>query len=332
MIQVDGTYGEGGGQIVRTSLSLAAITGKSIEIEGVRGRRSKPGLQPQHLMAVKAAGQICSAAIQGAEVGSSSFRFEPGSPVLAGTYRFDIGTAGATTLVAQTVLLPLALAEGPSVVTITGGTHNPMAPCVDYLELVYLPVLRRMGVEVSLDVPRFGFFPRGGGELTIRLGGSSKLKPIDLTRRGEERSRFARVITSGLPEDVAVRGARQLERAIQTVDHFEKPSLGPGAAAFIGAEFEGGFGAFTGLGERGKRMEKVAQEAVEPFRSWLAGDAPTDEHLADQLVLPAMLAHGTSRWRASAITEHLRSVIWLARQFVSREVEVDEASGTVTVS
>jgi RNA 3'-terminal phosphate cyclase (ATP) len=334
LVVIDGSYGEGGGQVLRTSVALAAITGRPLEIHSVRGKRAKPGLQPQHLMAVKAAGELCDAELKGAEVKSGFLRFVPRRAVKPGNYHFDIGTAGATTLVLQTVFVPLALAGGASRVSITGGTHNPMAPPVDYLEHVFLPAMRRMGIESSIDVPQLGFFPKGGGRVLATLESTTELTGITLAERGKLVANVARVIVSALPEEVAQRGEQRLRDFLEPearVETVEKPSYGPGAAAFLAQRYENGFMGFSGIGERGKRMEVVCAEAGEPFREWQSGIATVDEHLADQLVLPAVLARGPSRWRTHAVTEHLRTVAWVVGHFLDREILIDEESGWVDV-
>lgn len=331
-IRIDGSYGEGGGQVIRTALALSSITGRPIELVNIRGKRAKPGLQAQHLMSVKAAATICQAETIGAELGSQEIYFSPRSPVKAGRFRFDIGTAGSTTLVLQTILMPLALAPGRSKVSVTGGTHNPMAPCSDYLERVFLPALTRMGVATQFDLVRAGYFPRGQGEVTCEIEADS-LTAILLEERGDLRSSTAMVITSGLPKEVGERGQSRLARlhGSSPVEVLDRESPGTGAAVFVAHEFENAFAGFTGLGERGKRMEAVAEEAGKPAAAWLKSDATVDEHLADQLVLPAIFAKGQSRWRTSAVTEHLRTVAWLARHFVDREIEIDESTGSVTI-
>jgi len=335
---IDGLYGEGGGQIIRTALSLAAITGQAVEIVNIRSRRSKPGLQPQHLTAVQAAAAICNAEVAGAAVGSTRLRFAPQSSPQPGNYRWDIGTAGATTLVAQTVLLPLALAAGPSRVTITGGTHVPHAPAVEYLEGVYLPMLRHAGCAVRMDSPRAGFYPRGGGEITLDIAGGYRPQAIHLVERGNLRALHATIVTAGLPAHVAERGAATLELMTRsfsfgprfTITKREQPSHGRGAAVVITAEYDGGFGGFSALGARGVPMDTVAGQACIDFLNWWdarTGYAACDEHLADQLVLPAALARGESRWSAPVVSEHLRTALWVAQQFLPITVTIDAPDG-----
>lgn len=331
MISIDGAYGEGGGQVIRTSVALAAITGQAIEIHDIRGGRAKPGLQAQHLMSVKAAARLCGATLSGAELQSRHLVFEPQMPVAAGHYRFDIGTAGSCTLVLQTILVPLALAEGDSTVVVTGGTHNPMAPCVDYLEEVFLPAVARMGLRATLEVPAYGFFPKGGGEVRCHISGGGELTGASFASRDEVGSLLARAIVSGLPEHVGLRGAGHLESRIgQRAEICKRPSRGPGAAAFVAVRHRSAFAGFTGLGERGKPMERVVEDAADAYDAWVATEATVDEHLADQLVLPAVFAQGESVWRTDMVTEHLRTVAWLTGRFVDRPVNVSP-DGWVTV-
>lgn len=325
MVRIDGSYGEGGGQIIRTSVSLAAITGQSVEIQNIRAKRSKPGLQPQHLMAVKAAADLCAAELTGADKGSTILVFEPTKKVEAGDYRFEINTAGSAPLVAQTVIMPLVLTGQRSTVSITGGTHNPMAPSSDYLERVYAPALREMGVSITIESPRAGFYPAGGGEINIELTGSSSLFPISKLERLPLRLE-AIITTYALGNNVFNRARETIGESIEyiKVRHEEKDSNGPGAAVVIIAEHGGGSAGFTGLGEKGKPMEKVAEEAVGQYLQWEASGAPIDEHLADQLVLPATFASGESRWRTPVVTEHLRTVLWLVGQFIPIDFELGE--------
>jgi RNA 3'-terminal phosphate cyclase (ATP) len=339
-IIVDGSYGEGGGQIIRTAVSLAAMTGRAVEVVNVRARRSRPGLQPQHLMAVKSAAQTCAAILEGADPGSTRFAFEPQAPVAPGDYRFDIGTAGATALVGQTLLMPLSHAEGSSKAAIKGGTHVPQAPAADYLVHVYAPALRRFGLEVKVDYASAGFFPKGGGWIGLTTEGHSRSNAVDLTDRGKLTRLRAFVITSNLPDHVAERGAAVVERFMKgigrpvEVERRNLPSPGAGAAVVLVAECENGFAGFTGLGERGKPMEKVAEAPCEEFLRWWKSGAACDEQLADQLVLPAAFASGESRWTTPVVTEHLRTVIWLVEHFlpIQHRIEEQETHSLVTLT
>jgi RNA 3'-terminal phosphate cyclase (ATP) len=326
LIQVDGSHGEGGGQIIRTAVSLAAITGCTVEIDRIRAARSRPGLQAQHLAAVRAAGQICGADLRGDAVGSSVLRFEPTHEIRPGHFLFDIGTAGATTLVAQTLIVPLALA-GASTVTIRGGTHNPMAPTADYLEHVYAGALRMAGYRVSTEYGPPGFYPRGGGELRLELDRLDRGSPFELVEQ-RNTNPTAFVVTSSLEGNVADRAETAiLARAPMAV--VKRVERGPGAGAAV--TIVAGSAGFSALGERGKPMERVAGDAVDRFLAWRSNPVPVDEHLADQLVLPSLFARGESTWRTVRFTEHLKTVVWLAAKFCAFDHSLDETTGMVHI-
>ncbi len=339
-VTIDGSHGEGGGQILRTSLTLSILTGRPLIIEKIRAGRSKPGLQPQHLASVKAAAALSRADLEGAAVGSTLLGFIPRTPAVPGSYHFDIGTAGAATLVAQTVMIPLALADAPSDVTITGGTHVPFALMVDYLEYVYAEVLADHGPAIAVDAPSAGFFPRGGGSLRLAIEPSRLNRPVTLVERGALQTVTAHVITSGLPPDVARRGEAALRERLQglpievAINSREVSSPGPGAAVFLMAICETGRAGFSATSVRGKPVEAVGGEACEDLLAWFRSGAACEEHLADQLVLPMALTPGLSQWTTSRVTEHLRTMLWLLPQFLGVEVSLTEntdGSGTVTV-
>jgi RNA 3'-terminal phosphate cyclase (ATP) len=333
LIQIDGSFGEGGGQILRTSVSLAAMTGRAVEIHNVRGKRTKPGLQPQHLAAVRAAATLCQARLSGDSVDSQFLRFEPQTPVVAGEYHFDIGTAGAAALVVQTVLIPLSLTSGISRVRVTGGTHVPHSPTADYLESVYIPTLQRAGLDVEFTYSSAGFYPRGGGEIHVQIGGSGLVTPLDMRERGAVKELRAFIVTSKLPEHVAQRGAETVEKAMKAIgrkvviERREKPSSGPGAAVIVAAQCESGSAGFSSVGELRKPMEKVAQSPCQEFLRWWKSGEACDEHLADQLVLPMAFAKGASVWTTPVVTDHLRTVIWVVQRFLEVEVKVEETQG-----
>jgi RNA 3'-terminal phosphate cyclase (ATP) len=337
MVQIDGSYGEGGGQIIRNSLALAAVTGKSVEIKNIRARRSKPGLQPQHLTAVRAAASICAARLEGDAVGTNRLLFEPQAAVQPGEYRFDIGTAGATGLVLQTLLLPLSHLDEGSRVRVIGGTHVPHAPTIDYLQEVYLPALQRAHLGGTVHYTSAGFYPRGGGDVYARINGTPSPTPIVMQERGNLVALKGVIVTSNLAEHVADRGAATIEQFMKgigrkiAVERHELPSPGMGASVLIAAECEGGFAGFTGIGERGKPMEKVAQDPCEAFLRWWKTGAACDEHLADQMVLPAALASGESLWTTPEVTEHLRTALYIAQHFVPIESAIEEKEGMAVV-
>lgn len=340
-IEIDGSFGEGGGQIVRTSVSLAAMTGQSVEIRNVRGRRAKPGLQPQHLAAVRAAGALCAAQVSGDHVGSQFLKFEPLSPVIAGDYHFAIGTAGAAPLVVQTVLLPLATARGASTVRVSGGTHVPHAPTAEYLEAVYVATLQTSGLDIGFASGSAGFYPKGGGQISVRIGGSGVIAALDWRERGRLQELRAFIVTSNLPDHVAQRGADAVERAMKAIgrkiliERRDKPSPGSGAAVILAAGCEGAKAGFSSVGEVRRLMEKVAQAPCDEFLRWWKSGAACDEHLADQLVLPMAFATTPSFWTTPVVTEHLRTVVWVVQQFLPVQVRVEEnedgSGGTVSL-
>jgi len=344
-IEIDGSLGEGGGQIIRTGVSLSAITGRPVQIVNIRARRSKPGLQAQHLTAVRAAAALCDAQLKGSEIGSQFLRFTPGPLTEKESFSFDVGTAGATGLVAQTLLAPMlflpAKPGSPGVTAaIRGGTHVPMAPPADYIEAVYRPLLQQMGADIAFKMTRAGFFPKGGGEVEIRCGEARLSAPVDRTERGRMQRLRLFIVTCQLPEHVAARGVDTLMKDLKGYGVpvlVEKRALdggNPGAAIVLVAECENGGGGWTSLGERGKPMERVATEVLRDFQKWFASSAAVDEHLADQLVLPCSLVRGESRWTTPTITDHLRTVLEIAQRFLPITYTLEERSdgtGMVTV-
>jgi RNA 3'-terminal phosphate cyclase (ATP) len=330
LIKIDGSYGEGGGQIIRTCLSLSAITGKPVEITNIRAGRSKAGLQPQHLAAVNAVGDICGATLKNAAIGSARLTFEPRTAVASGDYRIDIGTAGATVLVLQALMLPLSLADGPSTVEVTGGTHVPHAPPAEYLQEVYLLALKDAGFAVRTEYGGAGFFPKGGGKVNAVMAGGAAPTPFAYSRRGNLHWLRAYVVTAVLPDHVATRGVAAIERFMKGIGRkvdivtLRKQSSDPGAAVIITAQCEEGLAGFTSLGQRGKPMEKVSEEACVEFVKWWNTGAACDERLGDQLVLPASLIEGESIWAVPRVTEHLQTVLWVVQQFLPIKYKVNE--------
>jgi RNA 3'-terminal phosphate cyclase (ATP) len=327
LLTLDGAAGEGGGQILRTALSLSALTGRPFTIDRIRANRKKPGLLRQHLTAVRAAAAVCGAAVRGDEPGSPSVVFEPG-PVAAGEYRFAIGTAGSTTLVMQTVLPPLLTAAGPSRVTIEGGTHNPLAPPVDFFELSFLPFVRRMGPRVSIRLERCGFYPAGGGRIVVEVEPVPRLAPFELTERAPVVGKRARALVAGLPRRIAERELAVVQRALGlAAEDLEVVELargqGPGNVVSIELEMEHHREVFTGFGEQGVRAEAVASGAVDAARAYLAGGEPIGEHLADQLVIPLAMSGG-GRFRTGPASRHLTTNVEVVGRFLGVEVACAE--------
>ena len=316
--------GEGGGQVLRTALALSMATGRPFQIRRVRAARSTPGLRAQHLTAVRAAAEVCSAETSGVSPGSVELTFRPGR-VRSGVYGFDTGTAGSAILVLQTVLPPLLTApDGPSSVMVEGGTHNPAAPPYEFFERVYLEHLRALGARVRSRLVRLGFYPAGGGEVKVEVEPVNKLQECALTERGEERHRSARAIVSALPRHIAERELSVLHAflglrpdALEVVEVPEEEAAGPGNAVMASFEFEQTAGVFTGFGEKGVPAEEVALEAGRSARAWLRTGVPVGPHLADQLLLPLALGSG-GRFVTSDRTSHARTQTRLIGRFVER--------------
>jgi RNA 3'-phosphate cyclase len=332
MLELDGSFGEGGGQILRTSLALSLLTGRAFHLRNVRAGRAKPGLQPQHLMSVRAAGTIGRAQMRGASLGSSDLVFEPGE-VRAGTYRFDIGTAGAIGLVLHTLYLPLALrGQTPSELTLIGGTHVSTSPCFHFLDTTWRRYLERCGLRLSLRMNRPGFYPRGGGVVEAFIQPCSELRGIRLGARGTVKaSGFSAV--AGLDESIARRQARRarfrLEKYGLKADIREETwEGGPSTVLAVELDTAPVPTLFFALGARGKPAERVADEAVDQVIAYLdAGDALVDAHSADQIVLPLALADGPSEYRIAEVTLHLTTNIGVIRRFLERDIVCEGAEG-----
>ncbi len=351
-IVIDGSAGEGGGQILRTALALAAITGKAFAIHRIRGNRIKPGLRPQHREAARAIARLCDAELSGAEVGSSRLEFRPRRRAEPGEYLFDIGTAGSTPLLLQTLCYPLALAPKPSRLTLRGGTHQLYSPTFHYLALCWAPAVARLGFKVGLELQAAGFYPEGGGEFTAAIEPAHPMPPLDLRHRGTLLEVEVVSMVAGLGFEVAERqAARALKRLRDMGINGEAqcvpvPShLSRGSHVLVVSSFERTRAAHGAIGERGQSPETIADEALSPLGSFLAGGAAVDRHLGDQLLLPAALAAAhlvaappgivpTTRFRVAAVTKHLTTSAAIIRRFLDVEIAVigrEEEEGEVRV-
>jgi len=336
MVVIDGSYGEGGGQVLRTSLALSALLGREMHVESIRAGRAKPGLAAQHLAGVQATAQVCGARVEGARTGSTELSFAPGR-IRGGAFRFDVGTAGATTLVLQTILPCLLAAREASAVQITGGTNVLWSPPQEYVAHVFLPAIAAMGASACIECLRPGFYPRGGGRLEARVTPlSAPLRPLTWSDREELRSLTAfSVAEERLPTHILrrqIEGAREALGPVGLRAETAHPeSASPGTMLTIAARFERGAAGFSAAGERGKPAETVGHEAGEQAARFLQGRASVDMHLADQLLLYAAIAGGETVYVTEHITEHLRTNAWVIAQFLEAEIEVDEATGRVTV-
>jgi RNA 3'-terminal phosphate cyclase (ATP) len=330
MIEIDGSEGEGGGQILRSSLSLAICTQQPFRITNIRANRERPGLMRQHLTAVEAAAEICAAQVEGAELGARALTFRPGR-LAAGDYSFAIGTAGSCTLVFQTILPALLTAASASRVRITGGTHNPGSPPFDFLARSFLPLLGRMGAGVELELASYGFFPRGGGEIRARLAPGARLKALNVQERGAWIRGYAEAYVSAIPLHVAQRELEVIGRTLgwsreQLFLRALPNDVGPGNALTITLEYENVTEVVTGFGEKGVRAETVAAQVAAEARDYLSKTAPVGEHLADQLLLPMALGEGGC-FVTSEVTPHLRSNAEVIEKFTQRRFAIEPVAG-----
>lgn len=325
MLTIDGSTGEGGGQILRTSLSLAMVTGQPVRIEHIRAKRPKPGLMRQHLACVLAAQAVSGAQVSGAELGSQTLVFEPGA-LRPGEHTFAIGSAGSCLLVLQTVLPALMLADAPSQLKLSGGTHNPLAPNFHFIERAFLPQLARLGVKVEATLRRHGFYPAGGGEMVATIepavGG---LRPVDLLERGAVGEAFAESLVAAVPRRVAERELALLKDALGWSDEqLRVPNVrqneGPGNALIATLGFEHVTEVFTSFGEKSLSSEQVAKRLLRQMKEYAASTAAAGPYLADQLALPwALAVHQTGRaaaYTCSEVTEHTRTNLEVIQRFL----------------
>lgn len=325
MIQIDGAFGEGGGQIVRTSLALSLVTAKPFSIANIRAGRKKPGLMRQHLTALNAAAQVSSAHVQGNAIGSRSFAFKPGT-VSPGRFHFAVGSAGSCALVLQTVLPALLQAGGHSELILEGGTHNPYAPPFDFLQKSFLPLVNKMGPTLWAELERPGFYPAGGGKIRVSIRPVTHLKPIELLERGRILSRSALAVVSNLPLSIAQRELKIVAQKLQWEQDALKAeqiqnAKGPGNVLTIEIESAALTEVFTGFGQRGVSAEKVASRTVKMVQEYLRYDLPVGPYLADQLLLPMAMAGG-GRFRTRSPTRHTTTNIAVIKQFLDVDIHL----------
>jgi RNA 3'-phosphate cyclase len=315
MIEINGA--EGGGQILRIATALSALSGKPLRVTNIRGGRPKPGLQPQHLLGVKALGELCQARVEGAAIGSITVTFEPGRIHARPDWRLEVGTAGSTMLLVQSLLPVLAAAGERSRVTLAGGTNNPWAPPVEYFQEAFLPAVEPMGIRARLELHRRGFYPKGGGEVALEVEPCAEVAPIARTERGELTGIRGLAYSRNLPTHITERIARSANDRLRAAGlpeaafefDTEGPSASPGTGVVLFADFGGVRLGADALGERGKPAEKVGGEAAQALIGEIESGAAVDSHLADQLVIYAALARGESRYLAPAVTDHVRLAI-----------------------
>ncbi|HDD35379.1 MAG TPA: RNA 3'-phosphate cyclase [Candidatus Desulfofervidus auxilii] len=324
MIRIDGSYGEGGGQILRTSLALAAVLQKPIEIFNIRIKRPKPGLRPQHFACVKAVQKITHAEVEEVKLGTKRLIFYP-KGIYPGHYTFDIGTAGSISLLLQGILLPLVMADSPSEVVVRGGTHVPFSPPYHYLEYVLAPMLLSLGIKLDFRLFKWGWYPEGGGEITVKVFPVKKFKGQYWEKPPNFSSLKVISASSHLPEDIRKRQTKKLLSYLREVklkaeiEEIEASAKGKGTFLFLWVDevIKAGFSA---LGAKGKPAEKVAKEVFKKFLFYYKKRVCVDEHLADQIVPFLALASGKSFF-ITIISSHLITNIWVINQFLKRKIE-----------
>lgn len=345
LLEIDGSAGEGGGQILRTSLTLSTICGMGFHISNIRAARQNPGLSEQHLAAVAAASEICAARVEGAALHSTELTFQP-QQVRSGRYRFHIRTAGSASLLIQTILLPLTLPTSASSFQVTGGTHVPWSPCYHYLDRQWLPYLQLAGFEAQFTLHKSGFYPQGGGLVSGSIRPSASVMPLKLVQRGALLGIEGISAVANLDLGIARRQKRQaLGRLLKSLPTSPPPkvnirlvelsSYSKGTMFLLKGIFEAGTCCFTSLGEIGKPAERVADQAVDDFLRFLQSDGVVDPHLADQLMLPMLLAEGASEIRTSEITSHQLTNAAVVQLFLPGSIKIDGEpgkSGTITIN
>jgi RNA 3'-terminal phosphate cyclase (ATP) len=335
-IYIDGSVGEGGGQILRTSLSLAALLGRPVEIANIRVKRRRSGLMAQHLAGVRALATITDAETEGAEKRSTRLVFKPRT-IKGGTYRFDIGTAGSVSLLLAAVLPPLLFAGQQSEIVLSGGTHVPFSPPYEYMAHVFLPALAKLGVQVELELVRSGWYPKGGGKIRARVEPCKGLTGIQLASRGMLTSLQVNACSANLPEHIGRREIAHLKKCFAEYSDLldfrstDYPSPSGGNMVFLQAGFEHTTAGFSALGKRGKPAEQVAEEVCRAWHHFIQTEATLDLHLADQLILYMALAKDESFFIAEQATGHLATNIDIIKEFLPVGIKIEHKTGQVQV-
>lgn len=326
IVEIDGSFGEGGGQVLRSSLSLSMFLEQPFRIKNIRAGREKPGLMRQHLTAVNAAAEICDAEIKGSEISSLKLEFYPGK-VKTGDYKFDIGSAGSTTLVLQTVLPVLIMAEGESNIVLGGGTHNQYSPPLDFLERSFFKQICKMGPEINIDLDKYGFFPIGGGKFSVNIKPVNKLKSLDVLSRGKNINKKAYAYSSGIDENIGQNEMGIVEGKLgwakedcisQMVD-----SPGPGNVVLLIDENENTTEVFTGFGRKHYALKKITIDALKEYTEYIQYDVPVYKYLADQLIIPMAIA-GKGSFITSEPSLHTLTNIEVVKKFLEIIITIDQ--------
>lgn len=330
MLSIDGREGEGGGQVLRTSLSLSALTGRPFQLHHIRANRSRSGLRPQHLTAVRAVAAVCQAELSGAELNANTLEFYPQRVPQGGSYLFDVadaspgGSAGSVTLVWQAILWPLLFASEPSTVILRGGTHVPFSPPYHYLAHVALPLFARLGVDCTLYLNAWGWYPVGGGQITAVINPSELLHAADLTAEKTRHVSGVAAVTN-LPAHIPQRMARRTHNLL--ADAGFEPDIEPlrrrGQGAGAGLMLWLPNGGFSALGRKGLPADKVAETAVSDLLAFTQTEGMVDEHLADQLLIPLALADGETTFTTHRLTHHTITNARLIQRWLGSDIEID---------
>ncbi len=326
MITIDGSMGEGGGQVLRTALSLSAVTGQPFRIEKIRANRKKPGLMRQHLTCVQAAVAVCGGHAEGADIGASALTFTPGD-LVSGNFAFSVGTAGSSNLVFQTILPALISGDAPSTVHLTGGTHNPTAPCYHTLAEGFLPLLAQMGVQVEPELERHGFYPAGGGTWSAAVQPSDDFMALDHVERGDLVDLSIEAMVANLPGDIAKRELKVMKQKLALsegdVELRTPDAAGPGNAVLVRMKFENGCEVFAGYGQPRKSAEAVAEDLAKEVKTFLKSGAAVGPHLADQLLLPMAMGAG-GRFTTQEPTLHFTTNVEVIQMFLDVEINTEQ--------
>ena len=331
-IQIDGSIGEGGGQILRTALSLSMITGIPFELVNIRAGRKKPGLMRQHLVCVQASQRISNAVVKGAELHSQKLYFQP-QQVQAGKYDFQIGSAGSTILVFQTLLPVLMMQDQSNEISIHGGTHNPMAPTADFIEQCFLPTLQKLGIQVDFECERAGFFPIGAGQINVTIHPWLEKSKLSILQRGKLLETHAYANALNIPVTIADRELDVLNNQLDlsTRKSLNFKGISQGNTAFVVLNFEHHQQVFSTLGEMKKSAEKVAQDLVKDVKTYLKTDTVVDEYLTDQLLLPLAFGKG-GEFTAQVLSKHTKTQAEMIQKFLDCEISFKEVDNIFQVN
>ena len=339
MLNIDGSYGEGGGQILRNAVALSVLTNTPVEIKNIRNNRPNPGIKPQHYIAIKSIQTLCNAETNGLEVGSSNLKFSPGK-IKGGNYKFDIGTAGSIPLVFQACILSSLNIKEPVSISVTGGTDVKWAPSIDYFRYVFLPLLQKMGLSVETQLIKRGYYPKGGGESEITIKPVSDLKPLKLNDEQIFEKVDGIINISNLPEHISIRMKRYaiktlLKKNLSASINIDKvDSLSQGTGITLWTKSKKTILGSTFLGERGVSSEIIGETVANELIREIDAGSTVDLHAFDQL-LPYMAiarSKGISSCIVSNISSHAQTNMWLLKQFFDVDFKLSQTDDNLLVN